>query len=205
MSLNVNAEGGKDFEVIPNGLYVARCYRLIDLGTQTGSPQYGSKQQKKVSISWEILDDPKMEDGRPFSIHKTYTASLNEKATLRADLESWRNKAFTDEELKSFDLKNILGAYCQLQVSADETGKYSNIQSIVAMKGTKPKPVNDNLVFDIDEPDIEVFNSLSDAMKAKIMVAPEWNKKPEPSKAIEKEDVVIEDLGEPINIEDIPF
>lgn len=210
MSLNVNAGDGKDFEVLPPGLYIARCYRIIDIGTQTGSPVFGSKQQKKVSIGWEILDDPKMEDGRPFSVHKTYTASLNEKATLRADLEKWRNKIFTDKELENFDLTNILGSYCQLQVAQSEDGKYTNVQSIVMFKGVKPEPVNPDIAFDIDNPDMQIFESLSDNMKAKIMAAPEWkgNKaKAEPSKPVEKEDIVVEDLNpdEPMNLDDIPF
>lgn len=205
MSTHVNAEGGKDFETLPNGLYIARCYRIIDLGTQIGSPQYGSKQQKKISISWEILDDPKMEDGRPFSVHKTYTASLNEKATLRADLESWRNKDFTDTELADFDLAKILGAYCQIQVALDETGKYSNIQSIVAMKGDKPKPVNENVLFDIDEPDMAVFDKLSDTMKQKIQSSPEWQEHSRPKASKQVDDVVIEDTEEEINLDDIPF
>jgi hypothetical protein len=44
-------------------------------------------------------------------------------------------------------------------------------------------------------------------MKQKITSAPEWNKKVEPSKPVETDDVVVTDIGEgePINIDDIPF
>lgn len=206
MSLKVSSSGGGDFELVPAGLYNARCYRLIDLGTQIGSPMYGSKEQKKISISWELLDEPKMDDGRPFSIHKSYTASLGEKANLRADLESWRNKKFTDTELELFDLKAILGAYCQIQVVHSEDGKFANVQNIIAFKGKeKPKPINENVSFDIDEPDMDVFEKLSDTMKNKIQSAPEWSAtKDEP--APDKKDVVIEDIGEEeINLDDIPF
>lgn len=177
MSLHVNAEGGS-FELIPAGVYAARCYRLVDMGTQKGNPAFGAKDQKKVMVSWELLDNEiKMNDGRPFAIHKTYTASLGEKANLRVDLEAWRNKKFTDEELKDFDLKKILGAYCQLQVVHSEDGKFANVQTIMAMRGEKPAPVNENVYFDIDEPDMAVFEAFSNNMKQKIMAAPEWSER----------------------------
>lgn len=183
MSLNVSNSGGGEFELVPAGLYIARCYRILDMGTQTITGMYGTQQKKQIMLSWELLDDEvKMKDGRPFAVHKTYTASLNEKAKLRADLESWRNKKFTDEELSSFDLKNVLGAYCQIQVVHSDDGKYANVQSIVTYKAPKdasgkpiyPKPVNPTVAFDIDAPDMDVFNAFSDNMKQKIMAAPEW-------------------------------
>lgn len=198
MSLNVSSSGGGDFELVPAGLYVARCYRIIDLGTQTTNWMGKEKQSKKVMLSWELLDDDvRMKDGRPFAVHKNYTASLGEKATLRADLESWRNKKFTDAELESFDLKNVLGAYCQIQVVHDEEGKYANVQSIVTYKPPKdaqggsiwPEPVNPDLAFDIDEPDMEIFNSLSDNMKQKIVGAPEWGKQPMPDGFLKQDEV----------------
>jgi len=37
-------------------------------------------------------------------ISKRYTMSLGEQSTLRKDLESWRGKKFTPEELQGFDL-----------------------------------------------------------------------------------------------------
>lgn len=216
MGLTASETGsGGDFTITPAGTYVARCYRILDLGTQVGSPAFGGKEQHKVMISWELFDDDvKMEDGRPYSVHQTYTVSLHEKAKLRADLEAWRGKAFTAEELQGFDLSTVLGAYCMVQVVHDETGKYANMNSIMSYKGEKPKPVNPDVVFDIDKPDMEVFKSLSDNMQQKIASAPEWKAAnqpaPSPSKGLEKVatelDTVHEVLdSEPISLEDIPF
>jgi hypothetical protein len=183
MSLNVDAKGGTDFELVPAGLYVARCYRVLDLGTQTTNGMFGQKEQHQIMVSWELLDDEvKMKDGRPFSVHKTYTASLNEKAKLREHLESWRGIKFTDQELESFNLTNIVGTFCQVQVIHSNDGKFANVQNVVSYKPPKdkdgnklyPEQVNPDLVFDIDEPDMVVFDLLSDNMKAKIMGAPEW-------------------------------
>ena len=177
MGLTASERGSSQepFAMVPEGQYIARCYRILDLGTQTTTGQFGTKEQHKVMISWELLDDKVfMEDGRPFAISQFYTVSLHEKAKLRADLESWRGRKFTIEELTAFDLAGVLGAYCQIQVVHDETGKYANVQTIMAYKGDKPKAVNPDTVFNLDEPDMAVFDKLSDNMKLKITSTPEW-------------------------------
>lgn len=211
MSLTATDKGNAEFEMTPEGQYIGRCFKIIDMGTQTSTGQFGTKEAHKVMISFELIgpEDPRMSDGRPFSVSQFYTVSLHEKAKLRHDLEAWRGKKFTAEELNGFDLGTVLGAYCQLQVVHDETGKYANIQTIMAYRGEKPKPVNPDVKFDIDEPDMAVFDALSDNMKAKIMSAPEWSDKNKPLAASEEakhKDVVIDDIGsEPINLDDIPF
>jgi len=60
------------------------------------------------------------EDKR-FVVTKTYTASLNEKANLRKDLESWRGRPFTVEELQGFDLEKVVKAPCMLNLVAQTT------------------------------------------------------------------------------------
>lgn len=215
MSLTASDKGGGDFEITPEGQYVGRCFKIIDMGTQTTTGQFGVKEQHKVMVSWELLDDPKMADGRPFSVSQFYTVSLHEKAKLRADLEAWRGRKFTAAELEGFDLGTVLGAYCMLQVVHSEDGKYANVQTIMAYKGEKPKAVNPNVVFDIDKPDMDVFNAMSENMQNKITGSPEWRSNHQ-DKPAEKKDVVIEDIPdkqltvddlgtEEIDVSEIPF
>lgn len=175
MSLTVKSSGNGDFETVPEGAYTARCIKVIDLGTQTTTGQYGTKHQKQVMVTWELLDDEiKMQDGRPFAATQFYTASLHEKAKLRKDLEAWRGKKFNDAELEGFDLKNVLGTYCMLQIVHSQDGQYANVNAIMSYRGTKPEGVNSTMAFDISNPDMDVFNALSDKMKAKITSTPEW-------------------------------
>jgi hypothetical protein len=68
----------------------------------------------------------------------------------------------------------------------------------------KPAGVNELISFDISEPDMEVFNSFSDKMKAKITSAPEWNGKAAVHEVFEP-DQIQEVNDEPINLDDIPF
>lgn len=176
MSLTVKASGSGDFEMTPEGTYIGRCIKVIDLGTQTATGQYGTKQQKKVMVQWELLDGAKMQDGKPFAVAQFYTASLHEKSQLRKDLEAWRGKKFTAEELEGFDLSQVLGAYCMIQVVHSQDGQYANVNAIMATK-EKPEGVNPLVSFEINNPDMEVFSTFSDKMKAKITSTPEWQER----------------------------
>ena len=55
-------------------------------------------------------------DGKPFLISRRYSLSLHEKSSLRRDLESWRGRAFTQEELRGFDLEVLIGVGCLVSV-----------------------------------------------------------------------------------------
>jgi hypothetical protein len=215
MSLQVSASSGGNFPITPEGVYIGRCFKIIDLGTQWVEWSGQKKEQKKVLITWELLtpEDVRMDDGKPWAATKQYTASLDERGHLRPDLEAWRGKKFTDVELENFDLTNVLGAYCQIQIVHSEDGKYANVNSIMSTK-EKPAGVNALVSFDIDNPDMKIFATFSDKMKEKIQAAPEFRaatmteeeKTENQNKSFKAEDVVIEDIGdEPINLDDIPF
>jgi hypothetical protein len=137
----VSSSGG-DFKPIPEGAYIATCVRLIDLGTQITTFQGADKLQRKVLIAWEVPDEMVEYDGetRPALIMQRYTASLSDKANLRQHLEAWRGRRFTDDELRGFDLKNVLGKPCQIQVLHSEDGAYANIAAIMALPKGLPAP-----------------------------------------------------------------
>lgn len=181
--------GGGDFKRVPAGVYIGRCYSLIDLGTQLTTGQYGEKMQHKIRIGWELFGEA--EDGSPLTvvidgkempmtISKSYTVSLHEKASLRKDLAAWRGKDFTDEEAKAFDVSKLLGAYCMVNCTQSETnGKtYTNVAGLTplpgALKNAKPAAVHDYVKFDLDEPDMEVFNTFHEKLQDAIKRSPEW-------------------------------
>ena len=115
MGLTVS-EGAGSFELAPAGTHIARCYSIIDLGSQVSEYQGEKKTARKVLLRWELLGDDRMADGRPFIVAKRYTASLHEKAQLRKDLAGWRGRDFTPEELKGFELQKVLGHHCMINV-----------------------------------------------------------------------------------------
>ena len=175
MGLIASEAGSSDFELAPTGTHRAVCFGVVDLGTQEGS--FGPKHQ--VVISWE-LTDAKMSDTRPFAVSKFYTLSLSEKANLRADLQNWRGKAFSIEELEGFDISKLLGAPALVTVVHKEkkTGGQSAVVSGVSSlpKGMdKPTPFNPVYVFDLDEPSAVIdIEKLPEWLQNKIRQSPEW-------------------------------
>lgn len=166
MPLVVKDNGGKDFKKVPQGTHVAVCNLVADCGVQPGG-RY--KPQHKVYVRWEVPGErvEYEKDGQtiegPLSIGKFYTASLSEKATLRKELENWRGRSFTPQELAGFDVFNILGAPCQIVVTHTKgaDGKdYANVTSVIGLPKGMPKPSAENklIKFSPDEP--AQFNDL---------------------------------------------
>ena len=186
MALTATDSGG-NFKRVPAGAHIARCFSIIDCGTQTTNGQYGETIARKVRLGWELFgEDENNEpltiefDGKvmPMTISKTYTLSLGEKANLRKDLTAWRGKAFTEEELKGFDITNVLGKHCMLNVTVSENnGKtYSNIAGVSPIHKSMAKPdgVHKNITFDLDNFDEEVFNSFHEKLQDYIKQSPEY-------------------------------
>lgn len=150
MGLIAKDKGGTDFQPIPEDLHLAICYGIWDIGTQYN--EKWDKTSHKVIIVWELPEcrgeferDGKKVD-LPRAISKTYTLSLHEKSALRKDLESWRGKKFSEEELKGFDLKKLLGAACQIQVLHNKIGDkiFTNIATITKAPSSSVKPFPEN-------------------------------------------------------------
>ena len=164
MSLVVNGSSASTIDPIEEGTYLGVCSMLIDLGMQY-SEQYKNRS-KKVLIGWEIPEETiELDDGpHPRMISKTYTASLNERASLRVDLAAWRGRDFTDTELASFDLHNIIGASCLINIihSTRDGRTYANISSIMALpKGmAKGKLAEPPIVFDLDTDPLEALDKM---------------------------------------------
>lgn len=172
--------GNGDFVQAPVGNHPARCIKLIDIGTQEGEYKGTPNFRRQIIVMWELPTETfENKDGKsaPFVVSKWYTASLSEKANLRADLVNWRGREFTDAELMGFESKNILDKTCMVQVTHSEKGKarVTGVSSIP--KGfTVPPRVNDLVYFSLerDEFSQEVFDSLGEFFQKKIKSSPEW-------------------------------
>jgi hypothetical protein len=112
-------DNGGDFEPVPLGIHRAICINVFDIGYQPG--YQGAPPKHQVVILWEIEARQKWEPntGKRFTVTKFYTLSINAKSNLGQDLESWRTKPFSEEELEGFDLDNIIGKRCQLNLVAN--------------------------------------------------------------------------------------
>lgn len=192
MALIAKADSNGSFTPVPTGLHLARCYRIIDLGTQESEYMGVKKMLQKVMLQFEVHSEDENGNptvtakGEPLSISKNFTLSLGEKATLRNDLKTWRGRDFTPEELRGFELKNVLGVWCTLSIikamGRDGTKEYTNISGIMPVsvqqrKAGLPNGFNEPKLYSIDEHDQALFETFSDNLRAKIMASPEFKMK----------------------------
>jgi hypothetical protein len=184
MSLTAKENGGgKSFEIIEEGTHPAVCYGMVDIGEQKTNYNGEEKSADKIIILWEVSDATITIDGKemPRGISKTYTNSLHEKAGLRKDLKSWRGKEFTEAELAGFNLENIIGAPCLINiVHTEKDGRtYANISSIMALPKGMPKPqmVNPKLIFNMDTATEADLKKLPEWIQKKITESVTWKMK----------------------------
>ena len=184
---------------IEAGAYIARCVQIIDLGDQFND--MAQKYVRKTMLTFEIPSERVEVDGKskPRLMSKTYTLSLNEKATLRKDLESWYGALDFP-----IDIRRVLGLPCTINVVSkkSKTGnEYSTIGSIGRpMKGIPvPEQETESLVFDIDQEDaIEAVEKLPEWIKKTIKESPSF--KTVVNRKNEKDEAFTD-----INSDDLPF
>ena len=166
MSMIVKSEGNANIKRLEDGVYTAISSMVIDLGKQKNEKFKNSA--RRCVIVWNIANEFIEVNGEqlPRVISKEYTMSLGEKSNLKKDLQAWRGKQFTQEELDGFDLAQIVNKGCQLQIlNTENNGKtYTNIVSIMSLpKGTELTPADKTIVFDID--DKETWNRYAEIPK----------------------------------------
>jgi hypothetical protein len=200
-------ETGGDYELNPEGLHSGVCCGVYDLGTHYS--ERFNKSTRKVLLCWEL---PKVrmtietDDGAPKEFPKVqskqYTNSLHKRAKLRQDLEVWRGKKFTTEELKGFDLTKLLGVNCNLQImhnDSETTGQtYANVTAVmpIAEGQEKFKPEREVKYFSFED-HTEIPKGTPEWIEGMIKDSKEW-----PPGGQKDQD---EDPGASIPDDDIPF
>jgi hypothetical protein len=123
-----------DRELPPAGPASAVCWKVFDVGIQ---PNSQGDPYHMLVIYFEL--DHRYKTGlfkdKRILIFQRYRASLGKKAYLRRDLESWRGKPFTEEELKGFNVKKVEGVFCLLNIVHQTKGDntYANVSAIMRL------------------------------------------------------------------------
>lgn len=174
MSLKAKRKVVSSIPPMDGGTYMAVCVAVIDLGQQYNQfeKQKQGKYAEECMFIFEIPDERVEVDGEDkprWLSSRRFTVSLHERAALFQMLTAWRGKALTDAELDpagdGFDLMQMAGVPAMLSVTVvekDDGSKYNRIEAVTGFpKGLPaPKPESEILVFDADEPDMEVFGKL---------------------------------------------
>lgn len=164
---------------IPQGVHQAICFGVVDLGTQQPLPssKFNRGPRRRVLLMFEIPEERIQveRDGRmvdlPRALSKEFGLSLHEKAALRKFLESWRGRQFTQDEKAGFEVGNVAGVNCMLNVIHKDNG-YEDIAGCMPLaKGMQKRtPENPVTVYDIDQP---IPATLPEWVRKKIMLSDE--------------------------------
>jgi hypothetical protein len=163
--------GESSYPKVPIGVHKARCVKVIDLGTQRQEYSGEISWKRQILVIWELPEE--LNNDQPMTISKFYTLSLHEKANLGMDLTSWRGRSFTETEKQGFDVTNLIGVPCQLNVMHKDNGK-EHISSIMPLgkDGKIAEQFNPSVSFDIGDfqkGQKETFNQLSEGIRKMIL------------------------------------
>jgi hypothetical protein len=175
------AKQTSNYKPAPAGTHIARCYGCIALGTQH-SEMFNS-EAFKIVLLFELSNETIERDGKtaPISINKEYTLSLGKKSVLRKHLETWRGRPFTDEELKGFEVGNVVGSPCMVSIihvpRQDGTGVRDRLESVTAVPKGYPAPpqFNPSVKYEIEQGRDAGFQALPQWLQNKIAACVEWN------------------------------
>lgn len=186
MSLNARkvASSGGNFNIptLEAGAYPIRLVQVLSLGLQPQRPYKGEEKPPKdeIMLTHEFLDEfLKDEDGGDILDKPRWlseTLPLNNLDNERAN-STKRYYAFDPKEEHGGDWAELVGtpamATVVLNASRKDPNKvYENIQGISTMRAKEaakaPALVNSPKVFDIDSPDMDIFNSLPEWIQTKM-------------------------------------
>lgn len=146
------------------GTYFAVCIGAVDLGEQETTYNNKTKYTNQLQIIFELPSELIEIDGeeQPRQLSRRFAVSLSTKSNLRKFIETWYGKKFTDDAIREFDTRELLGKPAMLSVVLSEDGNYANIASAAALpKGMEaPKAKSELIDFDVEEWDDEAFQKL---------------------------------------------
>lgn len=169
-----------DYGRVEDGAYPARIVQIIDFGKQietdwkTGEPLVYEDSgetivKHKVWINFEFPDELIDVDGeqKPRWYGKEYTVSAHEKSALYALLKAVDPKGVATEGGRN--VKGLLGLPAMVTIGSTSSGK-AKVSGVSAVpKGMQVGSlINQEVFFDLDEPDTQTFEGLPKWMKERI-------------------------------------
>lgn len=178
----VSTKTESNYAPVPEGNHIARIYSIIHIGTTEKETQWGLKQQNKIRITWELLNEMRDFKGemKPLVISQEYTISFSEKANLRKMIDGLLGKeALNYIEDETFDIESLLGRYCMVNIKHETKGEktYANVLGVAPVpKGMAlPDKFNEDFILNYsDKWDVTKFEKLPDFIKDKMKESDEY-------------------------------
>lgn len=167
---------------LDEGSYPARVVQIISLGLQKQRPYKGEEKAPKqeLLVTYEILDEFMLdEDGKPDEAKPRWISETFALNGLDSDLaKSTKRYMAIDPKLEyEGDWSKLAGVPVTVTLTQDVSKKddsivYNNVASVSTMRPKEaakaPELVNPSKVFDVDDPDMEVFFALPEWLQNRI-------------------------------------
>jgi hypothetical protein len=164
--------------------YDARCVGIYALGMVTEYNNFKKKDvtEPKIIFEFELIGHTTEYKGvKEPKLLRTW--DMNAKITTKPSpsklfsfFKQWRGRAFTEEELKGFDIRKVLGAPASIMITHSKDGKYENIETVNrGHKDIGPATRELRLLGPTEENwSWEIYESLPDFIKDKIKATPQF-------------------------------
>ncbi len=185
MGLNAKkVGGGNQGNKVPQaniepGTYPARLVQIIDLGLQAQRPYQGKDKPpaQEIMLTYELVDTFMLdENGNELEDKPRWISETLPFYGLYADKakSTQRYNALDPDGAYDGDFSKALGQPVNVTIVNNAVGDkvYDNVATISTMRARDadkcPELVNPSKLFDLDAPDLEVFNALPEWLRDKI-------------------------------------
>jgi hypothetical protein len=189
-------------EIVPQGTHIARCIRLIHIGTIPETYMGEARMINKIRLTFEFPEELRVwkegEDAKPMVHDQEYTLSMGGKSNLRKVVEGMIGTTLLDDEAFAFNHEDLVGMACLLSIKHKTSAKGNTRAEIASasplMKGQVAKEAfNTTTILTYEKWDEEKFNKLPKFLQDKIRSSSQY-------KVLKGIDEIVE-----VNSDDVPF
>lgn len=171
---------------VPAGQYLAVCVGVFDLGEQFS--EKFKKYSPKIIITFDLPAITIEVDGKqePRQLSREFTISGKNNSKLRSFISSWNGVQYSDEAFGEFDPLTQIGKPAMINVILNETGDYSNIDTIMPLFPGLPAPTTATKLqtWDMDHWDDNAFCELPEWVQEKIKKSSQYQKEHAPETTV---------------------
>lgn len=166
-----------EYQKHPEGSARLVCSRIIDKGSRWDEAK--QKDVRKITLFFEseilMPEDSGDYAGQPFLVTANYTYSMYLNSLLCKFIQAWIKPFKNQEEANSFDIASLIGMSGFASIVYND--KWVNIGTMMPLPANMEplKIIGKTFVFDMENPDMKIFDGFSEKMQAYIKEAKEWD------------------------------
>lgn len=165
--------------VLEAGVYPARLVQVIDMGLQAQRPYQGQDKPpvQEIMLTYELVDTFMVgEDGEEIEDKPRWVTEIIPLHNLKAEKAKSTKRYLALDPNCDFegDFSKVVGVPVNVTLVQNQVQEktYVNVAGIASMRPKDaiktPALINDSKIFDLDNPDLEIFSTLPEWIQEKI-------------------------------------